>query len=254
MKKETRKSKEHQRSDVEFTETTDEAQALSGRLTTSQAASIAGVSPSTIVRNRALLGAIPGPNGAYLFDEREVRQKITTIRRRTAMATLGPTVGDVASAVFAALKAGQDPRDIVIEQRIPPDVVSELKSRYDEMQRAAMRVPRPKCRCGSDRVAVYCIECVLEVTLAGIERRTTADGTEEVRVCGRMHWGRLPGAKGRGRWSELVDFPVNSDWVAAESEDGQGILEARHCGRDGGARPNSGGEGNRESDDEIDPT
>src|SRR5690349_4164320 len=92
-------------------------------VTTSQAARIVGVSPSTIVRNRAELGAVPGPNGAFLFDTEIVRQKITTIQRRHTIAAMGPSSGEIASAVFSLLKEGKHPSDIVIEMRVSPEVV-----------------------------------------------------------------------------------------------------------------------------------
>jgi hypothetical protein len=198
-------------------------------VTTSQAARIAGVSASTIVRNRDELGAVAGPKGVYLFDERTVRERITTIRRRHGMATLGPTTGDVASAVFAALRDGMHARDIVIEQRVAPDVVIELKKTYDDLNEQT-RGARVACRCGGGRFASSCFDCALVVDGAQVERRTSPQGSEEVRAVGMIVWGRLP-TRRPDAWSALVNVELRSEWVAADSVDGRDLIEAQHPAR-----------------------
>ena len=62
----------------------EDAVAPTTLVTTSQAARIAGVSPSTIVRNRAKLGAIPGPNGAYLFNTQIIVLDLARVDRRAS--------------------------------------------------------------------------------------------------------------------------------------------------------------------------
>jgi hypothetical protein len=205
------------------------AEAPRALVTTSKAARMLGVSASTVVRKRSELGAVPGPNG-YLFDEQVIREKITTIRRRQAIATLGPSTGEVASAVFGALKEGKAPADIVIEQRVAPDIVVALKKSFDEMQGSTGAHARRLCRCGSGRYTVYCDECRITLDLQDVERRVSATGQEEVRATAQVQWGRLP-AKRPGRWSVLVSVELHSDWTSADSEEGRDLLEAEHRSR-----------------------
>jgi hypothetical protein len=205
-----------------------EVEPATSLVTTSQAARIAGVSASTIIRNRAVLGAIPGPNGIFLFNTEVVRQKTTIIRKRQVVSASGPTDGEVAAAVFAALKAGKHPPDIVIELRLAPDTVIELKRLYEEMN----EVPKTmgKCRCGSGQFACFCRECVIVLDLATIERRIGASGKEEVRLYSQIKWGRrVP--KRPGQFSEFAMIDMYSEWVLADSEDGRDLLEAQHASR-----------------------
>jgi hypothetical protein len=202
-------------------------------VTTSQAARIMGVSPSTIVRNRAVLGAILGPDRAYLFDEQVVREKITTIRRRQAVATLGPTSGEVASAVFAALKEGRLPTDIVIDLRVSPDVVLSLQEQFEQMRGRGPCTSRARCACGNGRLACYCDECKIVLELSMLEHRVDG-GREDVRLVAQIIWGRLPEPR-PGRWGQLVNVSLCSQWVAADSDEGRDLIEARH-----GSRPFAG--------------
>jgi hypothetical protein len=202
---------------------------VSARLvSTSQAARIAGVSKSTIIRNRAELGAVLRPHGDYLFDAEIVRRKVTVIRKRQAVNAPGPTSGEVAAAVFAALKEGKAPSDIVIELRVQPEVVIELKGLYEEMS----EVPKlkVKCRCGNGKLASSCSDCVIGLDLGTIEARISPDGKEEVRLSGQVVWGRLP-EKRPGRVSELAAVELHSDWVLADSEDARDLREAQHGSR-----------------------
>jgi hypothetical protein len=205
-------------------------QSTSALVTTSQAARIAGVSPSTIVRNRGELGAVPGPNG-YLFNEQIVRQKITTIRQRQSVVALGPTSGEVASAVFAALKEGKHPTDIVIDLRISPDVVVALKASYDQMHSPPTGAGArwAKCRCGSGRAACWCMDCAIPLDSPSIQRRVI-DGAEELRLVGTVTWGRLPEKRADG-WSDLAVLELHGEWVSADSEPGRELLAARHASR-----------------------
>jgi hypothetical protein len=193
-------------------------------LTTSQAARMAGVSPSTIVRHRAELGAVPGPGGAFLIQTEVLRKNITTLRRHVAVTALGPTSGEVASAVFAALKEGRHPSDIVIEQRVSPDAVMALRDQFEQMHGRKPGAPRAPCRCGSGRPPSYCFECVTSFDLAMVERRTV-DGGEQVRLVAQLTWGRLP-TKRPGRFSQIVTVDVASEWMSLDSNDGQDLVDA----------------------------
>jgi len=204
-------------------------------VTTSQAARIAGVSASTIVRNRTELGAVPGPNGAYLFSEDVVRQRITTIRRRQAVTALGPASGEVASAVFAAFKAAKHPSDIVIDLRVTPEVVLALRDKYDEMH-GLKRLPakqRSMCPCGADRLAAFCNKCKgLVLDFPELERRVSPEGQEEVRATARVIWGRLR-EKRPGQQSELVMLTLVSEWRRVDSDEGADLCKARPPYEDG---------------------
>jgi hypothetical protein len=195
-------------------------------LTTSQAARMAGVSPSTIVRRRAELGAIPGPRGEYLIQAEVLQRNITTLRRRVAVTALGPASGEVASAVFAALKEGRHPSDIVIDQRVSPEVVMALREQFEQMHGRKPGAPKRLCTCGSGRSPCYCFDCAVTLDLGRIERRFS-DGTPEVRITGQITWGRLP-EKRPGRWSTLVVATLSSQWIRADSDDGRDLVGAVH--------------------------
>ena len=193
-----------------------------GLLTTSQAARMAGVSPSTIVRHRSELGAVPGPGGAFLIRTEVLQQKITTLRRHVAVAALGPTSGSVASAVFAALKARRHPSDIVIELQVAPEVVLSLRDQFEQMHGRRPGAPKPQCRCGSGRSPTGCVACTVTLDLIDVERRTV-EGGEEVRITGQSNWARRPNAPPVG---SLVCTILASKWVSVDSEEGREIVEA----------------------------
>lgn len=200
-------------------------------VTTSQAARIAGVSPSTIVRNRSELGAVPGPNGAFLFDTEIVRQKITTIQRRQTIAAMGPSSGEIASAVFSLLKQGKHSSDIVVDLRISPEVVLALKQSYDAMH-AAPQGTSPRsgpCRCGAGRAAVWCPACTIPLDLPTIETRSH-DGVQQVRVVAQITWGRLPQPREDGVTS-LVYVELAGEWLDADSVAAHELAEAQHPSR-----------------------
>jgi hypothetical protein len=126
-----------------------------GLLTRSQAARVLGVSVSTVIRREHVLKPVI-VNGVHMFDERVLRREVTTIRHRQAVASLGPTSGDIASAVFELLEAGIEPTQIVIRVKVPPDAVQALQAQWLEMVRSS------KCkRCG-EALGVVCRACLVD--------------------------------------------------------------------------------------------
>ena len=96
-------------------------------LTTAEAARVAGVSESTIVRNRERLGAVRDGR-AFYFREEILRERSTTIlKRRSVIIAQEKSDGDVAAAVFQALEDGQTVAQIVIALHVPPETVMNLK-------------------------------------------------------------------------------------------------------------------------------
>jgi hypothetical protein len=124
-------------------------------LTRNQAAQLLGVSVSTVIRREQALKPVL-INGVHMFDEAIVRREVTTIRQRHAVASLGPTAGDVAASVFELLEAGIAPMQIVIRLKVAPDIVQALRSQWLEMLNAS------KCaRCGEPR-HVLCRACLVD--------------------------------------------------------------------------------------------
>jgi hypothetical protein len=125
-------------------------------LTRNQAAQLLGVSVSTVIRREHALKPVL-VNGVHMFDEAVVRREVTTIRQRHAVASLGPTAGDVAASVFELLEADAEPAQIVIRLKVAPDIVQALRSQWLEMLKAS------KCaRCGEPR-HVLCRPCLVDV-------------------------------------------------------------------------------------------
>lgn len=124
-------------------------------LTRNQAAQLLGVSVSTVIRREQALKPVL-VNGVHMFDEAIVRREVTTIRQRHAVASLGPTTGDVAASVFELLEANVEPAQIVIRLKVAPDIVQALRSQWLEMLKAS------KCtRCGEPR-HVLCRACLVD--------------------------------------------------------------------------------------------
>ncbi|HVY31031.1 MAG TPA: helix-turn-helix domain-containing protein [Polyangiaceae bacterium] len=124
-------------------------------LTRNEAAQLLGVSVSTVIRREQTLKPVL-VNGVHMFDEAIVRREVTTIRQRHAVASLGPTAGDVAASVFELLEADVEPAQIVIRLKVPPDIVQALRSQWLEMLKGS------KCaRCGEPR-HVLCRACLVD--------------------------------------------------------------------------------------------
>ncbi len=125
-------------------------------LTRAQAARVLGVSVSTVIRRENVLKPVV-LNGVHMFDERVLRQEVVTVRHRQAIASLGPTSGDVAASVFELLEAGTEPTQIVIRLRVTPDAVQALRMQWVEMVRCS------KCkRCGG-ALRVVCRACLRDL-------------------------------------------------------------------------------------------
>ena len=100
-----------------------------------EAARMLGISVSTLRRREGdLVNPIVGPDGVHLFDESEVRSVVVTTRRRQTIAAMGPSGGEVAADVFAALDEGEHPVEIVKRLRYSPDVVVALRDQWAQMR------------------------------------------------------------------------------------------------------------------------
>ncbi len=125
-------------------------------LTRAQAARVLGVSVSTVIRRENVLKPVV-LNGVHMFDERVLRREVVTVRHRQAIASLGPTSGDVAASVFELLEAGVESTQIVIRLRVTPDAVVALRAQWAEMVRAS------KCKQCGQGLGVVCRPCLREL-------------------------------------------------------------------------------------------
>lgn len=215
-----------------------------------EAARMLGVSVSTLRRREGeLINPRLGPGGVHLFDEAEVRSTQVTIRRRQAVANIGPALGETAAEVFTLLDEKVHPIEIVKRLKLPPDVVESLQEQWahlkggfvlyeEEAEEIAVysrgvraksgrelaeqinarlrpllrRENSPKCRICGESAACYCAKCVSE-------RRGP------LYICG-MHLGRQNNENGNEEvrvvldlmWSETLEdiegasVPFSSRW------------------------------------------
>lgn len=98
-------------------------------LTRREAARVLGISETTL-RRRELEGLTPiVRDGVHVFEETVVRQFVTTMSRRRVTEERSPD-GGTAAEVFALLRQGVAPRDVVEQLRVPPSVVARLVSEW----------------------------------------------------------------------------------------------------------------------------
>ena len=100
-----------------------------------EAARMLGVSVSTLRRREGeLINPVVGPGGVHLFDEAEVRSTQVTIRRRQAVGSIGPALGETAAEVFTLLDEKVHPIEIVKRLKLAPDVVESLQEQWTHLK------------------------------------------------------------------------------------------------------------------------
>jgi hypothetical protein len=110
-----------------------------------------GVSVSTLRRREGdLIQPVIDANGVHRFAESELRAVMVTVRHRQAVASMGPSAGDVAAEVFTLLDEGLHPAEIVKRLRLIPDAVVAL---YDQWAR--MHESFVLSKDDADEIAIY---------------------------------------------------------------------------------------------------
>ncbi|MDX2051796.1 MAG: helix-turn-helix domain-containing protein [Polyangiaceae bacterium] len=129
----------------------------SGLVTRRQAAEMLGVSVSTLRRREnEFKPVIVG--GVHMFEESIVRRETTTIRRRAALDSLGPSAGETAAAVFRLLEEHVSLQQIVIQLRILPSVVRALEAEWREMAACGCE----KCGTAKRFVCLMCLKAEMD--------------------------------------------------------------------------------------------
>ena len=198
-------------------------------LTRHEAARRLGISETTLRRRERDVLKPVMVDGVHMFEERQVRSVVTTLRRKLGGSTAAAD-GGVAADVFELLRDGVQPVEIVMRLRLPPDVVNRLCEQWsamrggfmvsaedatalggltstDELAALVGRVPRPPGKprcfgCGCDPEGDSYRVCSACLVGMRVEHRSH-DGAEHVRAV-------FSGSDGNS-YGDWVDVPSTAD-------------------------------------------
>jgi hypothetical protein len=120
------------------------APTLSGKLRRTEVAQRLGVSLTTLRRMEGTrLHPATGPDGVHLFDEAEVEAAVVTYRgiRARSAASLKPSDGEIAAAVFELFDGGTSLVEVVKQLQVAPDRVGALHRAWASLRQGNLASP-----------------------------------------------------------------------------------------------------------------